>query len=34
MYLARRTVESHLYRLFSKLGISSRAQLHLVLLEQ
>jgi DNA-binding CsgD family transcriptional regulator len=27
MYLSPRTVGSHLYRIFPKLGISSRAQL-------
>jgi DNA-binding NarL/FixJ family response regulator len=27
LYLSHRTVESHLYRLFPKLGITSRAQL-------
>jgi DNA-binding CsgD family transcriptional regulator len=27
LYLSHRTVASHLYRLFPKLGISSRAQL-------
>jgi DNA-binding NarL/FixJ family response regulator len=27
LYLSHRTVESHLYRIFPKLGISSRAQL-------
>lgn len=27
LYLSRRTVESHLYRMFPKLGVSSRAQL-------
>jgi ATP/maltotriose-dependent transcriptional regulator MalT len=27
LYLSRRTVESHLYRVFPKLGVSSRAQL-------
>ena len=27
LYLSHRTVESHLYRLFPKLGVTSRAQL-------
>ena len=27
LYLSRRTVESHLYRVYPKLGVSSRAQL-------
>ena len=31
LYLSRRTVESHLYRVFHKLGVSSRAQLVSVL---
>jgi DNA-binding CsgD family transcriptional regulator len=31
MYLSHRTVSSHLYRAFPKLGITSRTQLHLVL---
>jgi DNA-binding NarL/FixJ family response regulator len=31
LYLSHRTVASHLYRVFPKLGVSSRAQLHLVL---
>ena len=31
LYLSRRTVESHLYRVFPKLGVSSRAQLASVL---
>ena len=31
LYLSRRTVESHLYRVFPKLGVSSRAQLVSVL---
>lgn len=31
LYLSHRTVSSHLYRLYPKLGISSRTQLHLVL---
>jgi DNA-binding NarL/FixJ family response regulator len=31
LYLSHRTVGSHLYRLFPKLGISSRAQLRSVL---
>jgi len=31
LYLSRRTVESHLYRVFPKLGVSSRAQLVRVL---
>ena len=31
LYLSRRTVESHLYREFPKLGVSSRAQLVSVL---
>jgi DNA-binding CsgD family transcriptional regulator len=33
LYLSHRTVESHLYRIFPKLGISSRAQLRLALPE-
>jgi DNA-binding CsgD family transcriptional regulator len=31
LYLSHRTVSSHLYRIFPKLGITSRSQLHLVL---
>ena len=31
LYLSRRTVSSHLYRLFPKLGITSRAELRHVL---
>ena len=31
LYLSRRTVESHLYRVFPKLGITARAQLPRVL---
>jgi DNA-binding CsgD family transcriptional regulator len=31
MYLSHRTVASHLYRVYPKLGITSRSQLHLVL---
>jgi DNA-binding CsgD family transcriptional regulator len=31
LYLSHRTVGAHLYRIFPKLGISSRSQLHLVL---
>jgi DNA-binding CsgD family transcriptional regulator len=31
MYLSHRTVASHLYRVYPKLGITSRNQLHLVL---
>ena len=31
LYLSHRTVASHLYRAFPKLGVSSRAQLHLAL---
>ena len=31
LYLSRRTVESHLYRVYPKLGVSSRAQLVSVL---
>jgi DNA-binding NarL/FixJ family response regulator len=27
LYLSHRTVESHLYRVFPKLGVTSRAQL-------
>jgi DNA-binding NarL/FixJ family response regulator len=27
LYLSHRTIESHLYRIFPKLGITSRAQL-------
>ena len=33
LYLSHRTVESHLFRIFPKLGISSRAQLRLALPE-
>ena len=33
LYLSHRTVESHLYRIFPKLGVSSRAQLGLALPE-
>ena len=31
LYLSHRTVGSHLYRVFPKLGITSRAQLHTVI---
>ena len=31
LYLSHRTVGSHLYRIFPKLGITSRAQLRTVL---
>jgi DNA-binding NarL/FixJ family response regulator len=31
LYLSHRTVSSHLYRLFPKLGITSRAELRYVL---
>jgi DNA-binding NarL/FixJ family response regulator len=31
LYLSHRTVSSHLYRAFPKLGVRSRSQLHLVL---
>lgn len=31
LYLSRRTVESHLYQVYPKLGISSRSQLHIAL---
>jgi DNA-binding CsgD family transcriptional regulator len=31
LYLSHRTVSSHLYRIFPKLGITSRSQLHLAL---
>jgi DNA-binding CsgD family transcriptional regulator/tetratricopeptide (TPR) repeat protein len=34
LYLSRRTVESHLYRVFPKIGVTSRAQLHDVLQHQ
>ena len=34
LYLSHRTVSSHLYRIFPKLGITSRSQLHLVLAPQ
>lgn len=33
LYLSHRTVESHLYRIFPKLGITSRSQLGLALPE-
>ncbi len=33
LYLSHRTVESHLYRIFPKLGVSSRSQLRLALPE-
>jgi DNA-binding CsgD family transcriptional regulator len=33
LFLSHRTVGSHLYRIFPKLDISSRSQLHLVLPE-
>jgi DNA-binding CsgD family transcriptional regulator len=33
LYVSHRTVESHLYRIFPKLGVSSRAQLRLALPE-
>jgi len=33
LYLSHRTVESHLYRIFPKLGITSRSQLRLALPE-
>ncbi|MFC6083721.1 helix-turn-helix domain-containing protein [Sphaerisporangium aureirubrum] len=28
MFLSHRTVSTHLYRIFPKLGVSTRAQLH------
>jgi DNA-binding CsgD family transcriptional regulator len=31
LYLSHRTVGSHLYRLFPKLGVTTRSQLHLTL---
>jgi DNA-binding NarL/FixJ family response regulator len=31
LYLSHRTVGSHLYRIFPKLGVTSRGQLHQVL---
>jgi DNA-binding NarL/FixJ family response regulator len=31
LYLSHRTVGSHLYRVFPKLGVQSRAQLHVAL---
>jgi DNA-binding CsgD family transcriptional regulator len=31
LYLSHRTVGSHLYRVFPKLGVTSRAQLHIAL---
>ena len=31
LYLSSRTVSSHLYRVFPKLGITSRSQLHMAL---
>jgi DNA-binding NarL/FixJ family response regulator len=31
LYLSPRTVSSHLYRIFPKLGITSRSQLHTAL---
>jgi DNA-binding NarL/FixJ family response regulator len=34
MYLSHRTVASHLYRVYPKLGITSRNQLHLALGQQ
>ena len=34
LYLSHRTVGAHLYRIYSKLGITSRTQLHLVLERQ
>jgi DNA-binding NarL/FixJ family response regulator len=33
LYLSHRTVESHLYRIFPKLGITSRSQLRSALPE-
>jgi len=33
LYLSHRTVESHLYRIFPKLGVTSRSQLRLALPE-
>jgi DNA-binding NarL/FixJ family response regulator len=33
LYLSHRTVESHLYRIFPKLGVTSRSQLRLALAE-
>jgi DNA-binding NarL/FixJ family response regulator len=31
LYLSRRTIESHLYRVYPKIGVTSRAQLQDVL---
>jgi len=31
LYLSPRTVGSHLYRIFPKLGVATRSQLHLAL---
>ena len=31
LFLSHRTVASHLYRVFAKLGINSRTQLHVAL---
>jgi DNA-binding CsgD family transcriptional regulator len=33
LFLSHRTVAAHLYRIFPKLGITSRAQLHAALAE-